>query len=58
MEKSGHNSIARNFDIMVRILLKDKYSRTPYAAYPDRLGPSGKFMENPTELVGWVAQAV
>jgi hypothetical protein len=58
LEKSWHYSIAPQFDIMVRILLKDKYSRTPLirmlvtriANYPDRLGPSGKFVENPTEI--------
>ena len=58
LEKSWHNSIAPQFEVMVRILLTDKYSRTPLirtlvtriANYPDRLGPSGKFIENPTEL--------
>ena len=58
LDKSWYDSFAPRFDIMVRILSKDKYSRTPLirtlviriANYPDRLGPSGKFVENPTEI--------
>jgi len=57
LEKSWHDSVALQFDIMVRILLKDKHSKTPLirtlftrANYLDRLGPSGKYVEKPTEL--------
>jgi len=34
----------------MRLIYFTKNSTHPEAGYPDRLGPSGKFVENPTKL--------